>query len=275
MTPTDSDPGPEKVKVKGYRNGEPPFTHDIELLRRAVFPSQSQMRNLGGISGVPFSAPEFICREKEMFALWDSKMRQALSEGHPAAQQNLLDGWIVYASVNAVSLGDAPESVRHEPCFRDAWRKSWLGRLWDPWTRHLLQQMHRPELIDKVLEKWSRLNSAGAQSPKQATEELPDEEVPTECAANAKLRKADERRWRGIIKENPRAFPRVPEGLRGDAKLLANLRAALGPEIRSNPLIWETLDEAIRADECLQRVHRIATRGNPDLAAAVNAQEAA
>jgi hypothetical protein len=89
---------------------------------------------------------------------------------------------------------------------------------------------------------------------------MSDEELPPAFAANAEIRKARERYWRGIMKENPRAFPRVPESLRSDAKLLANLRAALGSEIRSNPLIWETLHEVIRADECLQRVHRIATR---------------
>ncbi|RFC43650.1 MAG: hypothetical protein DVB28_001413 [Verrucomicrobia bacterium] len=245
----------------------------LEIIKEAL--KDCRMPLLESISAVLFSAPEFVCSQKEMFALWDSKMRQALSDGHPAAPQILLDGWTAYASVNAVRLEAAPESVRDAPRFRDAWRKSWMGQRWDPWTRHLLQQMNRPDLIGKVIEKWSSLHSAGAESPKPATQGITGAELPPECAANAKLRRAEERRWRGIIQENPRAFPRVPRSLRGDPKLLANLRAVLGPEIRSNPLIWETLDEAIRADACLQRVHRIATRGNPDLAAEFKVPEAA
>jgi hypothetical protein len=193
---------------------------------------------------------------------WEAELRRS-PESFRHIPSELLELPSIQEALNDArirSSEDAPESVQHETRLMDAWHHTLPSQMRDPWTLRILEQMTSMDQVDQLLERWATLKLSGSRSPKSVIMEMSDEELPPAFAANAVIRKARARHWRGVMKENPRAFPRVPESLRSDAKLLANLRAALGSEIRSNPLIWETLHEVIRADECLQRVHRIATR---------------
>ena len=200
---------------------------------------------------------------------WEAELRRS-----PESSQHIPSELLELPSIQEAlndprkkSSEDAAASVQHETRLMDGCRHPLPSQIQDPRTLRILELMSSTDQVDQLLESWATLKSSGSRSPKSLILGMSDEELPPALAANAEIRKARERYWRGIVKEDPRAFPRVPESLRSDAKVLANLRAALGPEIRSNPMIWETLHEVIRADECLQRVHRIATRGNLDLAA--------
>jgi hypothetical protein len=55
-------------------------------------------------------------------------------------------------------------------------------------------------------------------------------------------------------------FLEVPESLIGEEAILKVVRSHWGPLIHKNPDIFETLPERVKADEGIQRVHKIATR---------------
>lgn len=363
---------------------------DLPRFRKAW--ESSSRTYLASLRRVVVDVPAFVCREKDLFAQWDSILRQALSEGCVMGRYALWKTWVRYASMVPVRMSEAPEAVRSDACFQTAWRECWLRQMRSPWSERFLARLADEGLLERVLEGWVKLNAAGSspcipalpagvcdalarmasdlserkimrhpgvkvlrwleQNP-WTFEDLPqgqkdhpflwracrdgwlhylklfprfeevlpgafssdpkisavlrtnaveresfeekrkadklarglaalkaapgftDEELPREFAKNRELRKARQRHWRRIIAKNPRAFPRVPRSLQRDAELLASLRGNLGPEIRSNPLLWETLHETIRADECLQRVHRIATRAGVRLAPEATAAKAA
>jgi hypothetical protein len=330
---------------------------------------------------VLLGAPGFVCRDKALFARWESDMRSAFVEGHLGAQRLLLDGWTQYASLNPDGLDQVLGSVATDASFLAAWRESWMARLNAPWTRKCLGGIREQEIVNKVMEGWAKLNAPGGPNVRSVIPEgvrealesmahdrllrhilthpgvgvlrwleenpwrfqdlpqgqkdhpmiwsscrdgwlnylavfpvfdavlpaafssdtkikaalkrgvaakaafeariqaeerarfleatmaqpgISDEQVPAVFAENDELRRVRLRHWRKVMRNEPMKFPLVPGSLRQEAKLLSNFREALGPQIRSNPLLWETLPDAIRADECLQRVHRIATRGRAE-----------
>jgi hypothetical protein len=83
-------------------------------------------------------------------------------------------------------------------------------------------------------------------------------------AANRKMRKTIRtirlKYWKVQVKKDWRNWSTMPPSLQQEEEVLKVMREGLGPELRRAPGLWARLPEDYRQDECLQRVHRYATR---------------
>jgi hypothetical protein len=99
------------------------------------------------------------------------------------------------------------------------------------------------------------------ENPSITDEQLEHLAIP---AANRKMRKTIReirlKYWKAQVKKGWRNWSTMPPSLQQEEVVLKVMREGLGPEIRRAPGLWKDLPEGYRQDECLQRVHRYATR---------------
>ena len=99
------------------------------------------------------------------------------------------------------------------------------------------------------------------ENPSITDEQLEHLAIPT---ANRKMRKTIReirlKYWKAQVKKGWRNWSTMPPSLQQEEVVLKVMREGLGPEIRRAPNLWKDLPEGYRQDECLQRVHRFATR---------------